>query len=97
VHEECYSHLLSPAFFAARRDAVPERVVRRRKHLDVPDPRIIALDTNNEVVGFVDAGPGRDEDGPVSLELYSIYLLSRAQGVGLGAALMSAAIEEAPA
>ena len=97
AHEECYSHLLSPAFFAARRQAVPERVARRRNHLDVEDPRILAVDANNEVVGFADAGPGRDEDGPVPLELYSIYLLGRAQGMGLGTALLGAAIGESPA
>jgi ribosomal protein S18 acetylase RimI-like enzyme len=97
AHEECYRHLLSTAFFAARREALPERVARRRNHLDVEDPRILALDANNEVVGFADAGPGRDADGPVALELYSIYLLGRAQGIGLGAALMGAAIGESPA
>jgi ribosomal protein S18 acetylase RimI-like enzyme len=97
AHEECYPHLLSPAFFAARRDALPERVARRRRHLDVPDPRVIAVDTNNEVVGFADAGPGRDEDSPVPLELYSIYVLARAQGTGLGSALVGTAIGESPA
>lgn len=97
AHEECYPHLLSAAFFAARRDAIPERVTRRRNHLDVEDPRVIAVDANNDVVGFADAGPGRDEDGPVPLELYSIYILARAQGFGLGAALVGATIGEAPA
>ncbi len=96
-HEECYAHLLSPQFFAARRDAIPERVERRRKHLGGPEPRIIAVDYNNEVVGFADAGPGRDEDGPVPLELYSIYILGRAQGMGLGTALLQAAVGDSPA
>ena len=35
AHEECYRHLLSPEFFRARRASVPERVERRRPHLDV--------------------------------------------------------------
>ncbi len=56
-HEECYPHLLSPVFFAARRKAIPERVDRRRTYSDVPHPRIIALDANDEVVGLADAGP----------------------------------------
>lgn len=97
AHEECYAHLLSPEFFRARRDSIPERVERRRPHLDVPDPRIIALDADGEVVGLADAGPGRDEDGPVELELYSIYTLARTYGTGLGAALMRAAIGDSPA
>ncbi|MCU1567782.1 MAG: GCN5-related N-acetyltransferase [Pseudarthrobacter sp.] len=97
AHEECYLQLLSPAFFAARREAIPERVARRRQHLDVAEPRIVAVDANSEVVGFADAGPGRDEDGPVPLELYSVYILARAQGIGLGAALVGAAVGESPA
>jgi GNAT superfamily N-acetyltransferase len=97
AHEECYAHLLSPAFFRARRDSIPERVERRRPHLDVPDPRIIALDADGEVVGLADAGPGRDKDGPEELELYSVYTLRRTHGSGLGAALMGAAIGDSPA
>ena len=97
AHEECYPHLLSPAFFAARRKAIQERVDRRRTYLDVADPRIIAVDANNEIVGLADAGPGRDGDGPVPLELYSIYILGRAQGTGLGAALLNAAVGVSPA
>jgi ribosomal protein S18 acetylase RimI-like enzyme len=97
AHEECYPHLLSPAFFAARRKAIPERVDRRRTYLDVADPRIIAVDASNEIVGLADAGPGRGGDGPVPLELYSIYILGRAQGTGLGTALLNAAVGEFPA
>lgn len=97
AHEECYPHLLSKEFFRARRANIPERVERRRPHLDVPDPRIIALDADGEVVGLADAGPGRDEDGPEELELYSIYTLKRTHGTGLGAALLRAAIGESPA
>lgn len=97
AHEECYSHLLSPEFFRSRVASIAERVERRRPHLDVQDPRIIALDADGAVVGLADAGPGRDEDGPVELELYSIYTLRRTHGTGLGAALMRAAIGDSPA
>ena len=97
AHEECYAHLLSAEFFRTRRASIPECVERRRPHLDVPEPRIIALDADGVVVGLADAGPGRDEDGPEELELYSIYTLSRTHGTGLGAALLRAAIGESPA
>lgn len=97
AHEECYSHLLSPEFFRSRVASIAERVERRRPHLDVQDPRIIALDADGAVVGLADAGPGRDEDGPVELELYSIYTLRRTHGTGLGAALLRAAIGDSPA
>ncbi|WP_426989838.1 N-acetyltransferase family protein [Pseudarthrobacter sp. Y6] len=97
AHEETYADRLSADFFRARRAGIPERVERRRPFLAGSDPRIIAVDANHEVVGFADAGPGRDEDGPEALELYSLYSLRRTHGSGLGAALMSAAIGESPA
>jgi ribosomal protein S18 acetylase RimI-like enzyme len=88
---------LPSEFFDARRAAIPERVAKRRPYLDSPDARIIALDSNNETVGFADSGPGRDEDPPAALELYSIYSLRRTHGSGLGAALLRAAIGDSAA
>lgn len=97
AHEECYPHLLSPEFFRRRRANIPERVERRRPFLATDQPRILALDANNQVVGYADAGPGRDDDSPEALELYSIYTLRRTYGTGLGAALVSAAVGSGPA
>lgn len=97
VHEQCYAHLLPPEFFSARRASIPERVERRRPYLDSPDPRIIAGDATNEIVGFADSGPGRDEDRPEELELYSLYTLRRTYGSGLGAALLKAALGDSAA
>ena len=97
AHEETYGDRLSAEFFRARRASIPERVERRRPYLASSDPRIIAVDANNEVVGLADSGPSRDEDGPEALELYSLYALRRTHGSGLGAALLNAAIGESPA
>lgn len=97
VHEECYARQLSPDFFRARRASIPERVEQRRQFLATTDPRLIALDDSNEVVGLADAGPGHDEDGPASLELYTIYTLRRTHGSGLGSDLLQAAIGNSPA
>jgi ribosomal protein S18 acetylase RimI-like enzyme len=97
AHEECYGHLLSPAFFDARRASMPERVEKRRPYLDSTQPRIIAVDESNEIVGFADAGTARDDDLPVELELYSIYTLRRTHGTGLGVALLKAALGDLPA
>jgi GNAT superfamily N-acetyltransferase len=96
AHEECYGHLLPPEFFRARRASIPERVERRRLHLGSPDPRMIALDYSGELVGFADSGPGRDQDRPGILELYSIYTLERTHGTGLGAALLHATVGDSP-
>lgn len=97
AHEECYAYQLSPEFFRARRASIPERIEQRRQFLAAPDPRFIALDESNEVVGLADAGPGLDDDGPEHLEVYAIYILRRTYGSGLGAALLHAAIGESPA
>ena len=92
VHEECYGHVLPPAFFAARRASIQERTERRRPYLDSCEPRIIALDASGEIVGFADAGPGRDHDRPPGLELYALYTMARAYGSGLGSAMLNAAL-----
>ncbi|MDQ5862578.1 MAG: GNAT family N-acetyltransferase, partial [Actinomycetota bacterium] len=97
AHEETYGDHLSAEFFRTRRAGIPERVERRKPFLADSDPRIIAVDANNDVVGFSDSGPGRDEDSPEALELYSLYTLRRTHGSGLGAALLGAAIGESPA
>lgn len=96
AHEECYADLLSPDFFRHRRASIPERVQRRRAFLATEEPRILAYDTNNDLVGYADAGPGREDDAPEALELYSIYTLRRTYGTGLGAALVSAAVGSGP-
>ncbi|WP_235010515.1 hypothetical protein [Arthrobacter sp. SLBN-112] len=58
AHEECYPHLLSTEFFRRRRASIPERVERRWPFLATDQPRILALDANNQVVGYADPGPG---------------------------------------
>jgi GNAT superfamily N-acetyltransferase len=97
AHEQSYGHLLSPAFFRGRRASIRERVEQRRPHLAGADPRIVAVDGNNNIVGLADAGPGRDDNGPANLELYSIFALRHTYGTGLAAALLSAAIGDSPA
>lgn len=92
VHEECYGHQLPARFFEDRRASIDVRVERRRPYLAGSDPRIIALDENNVIVGFADAGTGRDEDRPGELELYSCYTFRRAYGTGLGSVLLNAAL-----
>jgi GNAT superfamily N-acetyltransferase len=97
AHEESYGHLMSPEFFRDRRASIRERAERRRPHLAVADPRIIAVDGDNHIVGLADAGPGRDDPGPEELELSSIFTLRHTYGTGLGAALLSAAVGDSPA
>lgn len=92
AHEECYAHVLTEEFFAARRESIASRAEQRRASLETSDPRIIALDDTERVIGLADAGAARDEDLSGELELYSIYVLKEAYGSGLGQALLDAAI-----
>lgn len=97
VHEECYGHVLPAAIFADRRASISERTERRRPYLDSVEPRIIALNPSGDIVGFADAGQGRDEDRRQELELYSLYTLARSYGSGLGSALLNAALGDSAA
>jgi L-amino acid N-acyltransferase YncA len=46
------------------------------------------------MVGFVSAGPARDDDQDYQGELYAIYLLQQAQGQGIGRNLVSTVMRE---
>jgi GNAT superfamily N-acetyltransferase len=46
-----------------------------------------------QIVGFVNAGPGREAPGGFDSEIYAIYLLRAHQGRGTGAALYRAAVK----
>jgi GNAT superfamily N-acetyltransferase len=45
---------------------------------------------NGEIVGFVGAGPARNDDAPRARELYFIYLLDAWHGTGIGQKLFDA-------
>lgn len=54
----------------------------------------IAEDTDTgEIVGFASAGPERDGHETYRSELYAIYLLEEAQGMGLGKLLTAAVVD----
>jgi ribosomal protein S18 acetylase RimI-like enzyme len=93
---EAYPHLLSDASLER---ATPEwRADRWRAILsDSHDTRVRVAEIENEIVGFASAGPAMDLDSPRSLELYSIYLLQKAQGSGAGQAMLDAVIDDQPA
>lgn len=51
------------------------------------------LTCKNEVVGFLNAGEAREEEYGFEIELYSMYLLQKAQGKGLGKQLFQAFLD----
>lgn len=81
----------------APRESIGERVAQRGAYLASRDPRLVAHDEADEVVGLADAGQARDTDMVGIPELYRIYTLRRTYGSGLGSQLLQAAIGDTPA
>lgn len=57
-----------------------------------PDNTLIA-ELNGKIVGFACYGNSQERDMPGCGEVYAIYVLKEAQGLGLGRKLMDAAVE----
>ena len=55
---------------------------------------LVAVDQSGAIAGFVSGGPQRDEGLAYRGELYAIYLLEDAQGLGAGRGLMQALARE---
>ncbi|MDN5795815.1 MAG: hypothetical protein L0H79_08705 [Intrasporangium sp.] len=53
---------------------------------------LVARDAAAEIVGFVSAGPSRDDDAPTEWELYAINLLARTHSTGLADELLGRAL-----
>jgi len=64
-------------------------------HVLVVEPEgVLAGGVSDGPVGFAHAGPSRDDDAPPgTAELYTIYLLAEAWGVGVGALLHDAILD----
>jgi ribosomal protein S18 acetylase RimI-like enzyme len=72
--------------------SLPRRTEQWRRNLGDADAELNVVEDDGTIVGFAQAGPGRQltvADG----ELYAIYLLQSHQRQGLGRALMTRAAE----
>jgi ribosomal protein S18 acetylase RimI-like enzyme len=71
--------------------SVEEREAMWRRGLERDDvPRTFVAERDGAVVGFVSVGPPEDAGAPVGTgELYAIYLLEDAAGLGVGRALFA--------
>lgn len=54
---------------------------------------LVAEDQKSGIVAFVDGGPERSGAYPYDAEIYAIYVLPHAQGMGLGKRLLPAATD----
>ena len=92
VWQEAYAGLLPAEYLAALDPTVGPALWRER--IERPSGTIqwwLARDDEG-IVGLATAGPGRDDDAPVPLELYAINVLRRAHGTGVADELMAVAV-----
>lgn len=99
--EEVYGHLISAEILLGRRADRAGRVERWRENIASPEGRILLAwaDSSSRLLGFVSAGPGRDEPhGELpDLEVWSLYVRAEVYGCGIGHALLDEAIGTAEA
>ncbi|WP_146359411.1 GNAT family N-acetyltransferase [Arthrobacter yangruifuii] len=99
---ESYAHVLGEEVFRRREADRTAAVEHRRAALaeQAADPAIrnwLAHAEDGRLLGFASAGPARDADVDVALELWSIYVLAEAYGTGVGQALLEHAVDTDPA
>lgn len=94
---EAYAGIVPADVLAERTDDLADRTERWRHIIADFGPRWLAVGDGGEVVGFSAAGPGRDDDIDVELELYAIYVRAGHYGTGVADRLLAAAIGDEPA
>jgi ribosomal protein S18 acetylase RimI-like enzyme len=96
VHAKCwhedYDSVVSAATLA---NLQPRRIAELWTHwLGQGDGfRHFAALVDHEIVGFIGAGPARDDDAPRERELFFIHLLHAHRGHGIGQRLFDAAVD----
>ncbi|MDT0203526.1 GNAT family N-acetyltransferase [Nocardioides sp. AE5] len=101
VWEEAYGHLIDEAILRNRRADRAQRVARWREILDRSADRthVVEAAAGGRLLGFVSAGPGRDdpEPGLPDVEVWALYVRAEVYGQGFGHALLEKAIGPAAA
>ncbi len=93
---EAYGGLAAdPALLQARLADVGRWVRAWRTQLESGPPRIVA-EADGELIGFAVAGPSRDPEPPVPVELYAVYVRRLWYGTGVGQALLDAVLGDRP-
>jgi ribosomal protein S18 acetylase RimI-like enzyme len=87
-----YAGIVDQAYIDAL--SVADRAAAWRRRLANPAPAapdvLVAVDSNNHIVGFISGGEIREPVPGFDAELHAIYLLRSQQGMGLGRRLVRA-------
>jgi len=91
---EAYTHVFSPYLLEGL--SVSGRADRWTRIL-AGGTDVWVAETDGRIVGWVSAGPSREPDAPVPLELQGIYVLRDHYGTGAGQQLLDAALGDSAA
>ena len=101
LHQACwresYGPITEPSLLATHLADEDAWVSRWRRQVEQGARRLLAVSDVDDLIGFADAGPGRDKDRGSELELYALYVRSAWHGTGVGRALFDATIGDAAA
>lgn len=95
---QTYAGKLSDAVFDRLDAELPAQAVALQDSiLQGAQPPRVATDASGHIVGVAAGGPARGDNPPTEVELYMVYVLTEAHGMGVGHQLVSGAIGSAPA
>ena len=99
VWEEAYADLMPASVFTDRRARRAERVATWSSIIaNGSSDNLLAWSSDDRLLGFSSTGTGRDPDDDLPpLELMALYVRASSYGIGLGHALLEAAIGSSPA
>jgi len=99
VWEEAYADLMPASVFTERRARRAERVASGRGIIaSGSSDNLLAWSADGRLLGFSSTGTGRDPDADLPpLELMALYVRASSYGIGLGHALLDAALGSSPA
>lgn len=92
--QAAYKHILSDELLAGL--SIPQREAMWIRALESPSVDLmVAVDSGDQIVGFVAASRARDGDAPPERgEISAIYTVSAVWGTGVGYLLMQAALDK---
>ncbi|HCB05050.1 MAG TPA: GNAT family N-acetyltransferase [Nocardioides sp.] len=92
VWDDAYTGLMPQGILDDRRDRADDRVESWREILTTADEPTFVAEDGDALVGFATAGPARDNDVDIDLELWALYVRQAHYGTGVGYALFETVV-----